>query len=116
MKRISILITAIAMAASSMAVADFRTTARAYEVRFDNLRMPQSANGRVTFKECADCEEITIPVNVTTQYLVNGEVVELKDFRRIVFRARRNPSNSDNAATVLRNLESDTAVSIAVYL
>ena len=116
MKLITQLVSALLIVTATSAVADFKTVDLAYEVPFAHLRMPASSNGTVTFKQCDDCEELTLSVTPATRYLVNGQNVQLSEFRNVMFRARRQTSNNGNAATVLRNLEADVTVSIAVYL
>ncbi len=116
MKLITKLVGALLIITMTSAVADFKTVDLAYEVPFAHLRMPASSNGSVTFKQCDACEEFTVSVTPATQYLINGQNVQLSEFRNVMFRARSLSSNAGNAATVLRNLESDVAISIAVYL
>lgn len=116
MKTIATTFLSLLLVVAATAGADFKTVDQAYEVPFEHLRMPEAPNGLVTFRQCEECEEFTLPVTTNTRYLINGEIVELKDFRRVMFRVRRQSANVGNAATVLRNLETDTAVSISVYL
>lgn len=116
MRLIAITLASLAIIASQPATADFETVNLAHEASFSSLRLPASANGRMAFKQCDECELITLRATPATRYLLNGEALELPAFRVAMQRIRSQAIANDGAVTVLQNLETDTVVSIKVYL
>jgi ABC-type anion transport system duplicated permease subunit len=102
----------VLLAISAAAAADFVVVSQAYEVPLKELRLPGTATGTVTFRECKDCEYQTVRVTTGTQYRANGESLTLADFRKALESA---PNPSDVAVTVLHHLESDTIQAIEVW-
>lgn len=98
---------------SLSAAADFTTITAAYEVAVDDLRMPRSTVGTLTFKRCANCELQTLRVNSKTRYVLNGRDFELNDFREELKRVR---GKKTEAATVMHHLESNTITAVMVNL
>jgi len=95
------------------AAAEFQTVSLAYEIALSDFRAPASANGGVVFKECSTCEQKSVRATPDTSYLVNGRSLELAKFREAVARV----SDRDGTTlTVLHHLESDTIVSIKVWI
>jgi hypothetical protein len=91
--------------------AEFETVSRAYEIAMSDFRVPATPSSGVQFKECAECDYTIIRVTPNTQYRVNQQSVELKEFRKRVFGIK------DRAATmviVLHHLESDTVEAVSV--
>ncbi len=111
--KIPALFTAIAIFLSFSASADFTTVERAYEVQLSTFSVPVTHNGIISFKECSDCEAVSARITGNTQFLVNGKSVELKEFRKQVFRVR---DRSNKWLTVLHHLDQDTITSISVAL
>ena len=86
---------------------------QAYELTLSNFRAPATENGSVSFKECDDCERMTVRVTAGTRYTINGKTVRLQDFRKAISRV----NNRDGVGmTVLHHLESDTIELINVSL
>ncbi len=98
---------------SISATADFRTITEAYEVDLSDLRLPRSENGKLTFKQCSDCEQETLRVTVQTRYLINDRDFTLVEFKKQLKRVR---NRKDQSVAVLHHLESDTIKAIKVWL
>ena len=98
---------------SLSASAEFTTISRAYEIPLSDLRVPSTLNGGVSFRQCAECEAQTVRVTPATQYLINGQPVTLKEFRKSIFRIHR---RADKTVTVLHHLESNTVATVSVTL
>jgi len=97
---------------ASLAVAD-DVVSRAYEVALSEFRAPATENGGVSFKLCPSCEPQLVRVTADTRYAVNGKAVRLEDFRKAVSQAR---DRDEKTVIVLHHLESDTIVSLDVYI
>ncbi len=95
------------------AVAEFTTISRAYEIALSDLRVPATPSSGIIFKECAECDLVTVRVTPDTQYIVNGRSLPLKDFRKAVFQITHRDTTF---VTVLHHLESDTIVSVSVAI
>jgi hypothetical protein len=93
--------------------AEFRTITRAYEIALSDLRVPGTASGSLIFKKCADCDSQVILMSSRTQFIVNGESVGIKEFRKNVFRVR---DRRREVIIVKHHLESDTITSLRVTL
>jgi len=107
------LLISILLIASLPVAAEFQTISKAYEIALSDFRVPATPNSGVTFKECAECDMMTLRVTANTQYILNGRSVTLKDFRKSVFQVRHRQTT---AVTVLHHLESDTVVSVSVKI
>ena len=86
----------------------------AYEVSLERFRLPASTVGFVSLRECSNCELVTIQVDANTEYRLNGEPVQLRDFRRSILVARTREMTKP--VVVLRNLDTNTVRSISVSL
>ncbi len=95
------------------AAAEDRIITLAYEITLSNFNVPVTANGGVTFKECAECELIRTRVTPNTRYAINDKTVRLEDFRKAVGQVR-NPD--EKLIVVLHHLESDTVQSLNVSI
>ena len=93
--------------------AEFRTVTRAYEIALSDLRVPGTASGSLIFKKCADCDSQVILMSGQTQFIVNGESVGIREFRKTVFRVR---DRRWKMVVVKHHLESDTITSLRVSL
>lgn len=93
------------------AAADFRTVSRAHEVSLNDFRAPASANGGLSFRDCAECETHSVRVTENTRYVFNGRGLPLDKFRQAAATV-----NNREAATiiVLHHLKSDTIVSVSL--
>ncbi len=104
------LIALVLIGLSFSATADFTTLTEAYEVDVSELRMPRNAGGTLTFRQCADCESLTLLVNSRTRYVLNDRDVELTEFKERIAGAR------NETATVLHHLESNTITAVKIRL
>ena len=95
------------------AAAEDRIITLAYEITLSDFNAPVTANGGVTFKECADCEQIRTRVTPATRYAINNKTVRLEDFRKAVSQVR---DRDDHLVIVLHHLESDTIKSLNVSI
>ena len=104
----------IALLVMSLPVAaEFTTVSLAHEVALSNVRVPATPSSGVQFRLCDDCDSIILRVTPHTRYLVNGEVVELKEFRANVFNIR---DRSSQLVIIKHHLETDTVESISVHI
>lgn len=113
MNALKIFIPGLLAIAGSAAYANGTVVTQAYEVALNNLRLPGSPNGTLAFRTCDECDTLTIRVTVGTNYVVNQESVELKDFRQSLARV------GDRAAAmviVMHHLETDTVTSVRIVL
>ncbi len=110
---IRILLIAVLAGICLPATAEFTTVSRAYEIALSDLRVPATPSSGIIFKQCADCDSVSVRVTPSTQYVVNGRSLPLKDFRKAVFQVTDRAATS---VTVLHHLESDTIVSVSVAL
>ncbi len=106
------LLVLVLLGLSLATAADFRTITEAYEVDLSDLRLPRSENGKLTFRQCSDCEPETLRVTVQTRYLINDRVFTLVEFKKQLKLVR---SRKDQIVAVLHHLESDTIKAIKVW-
>jgi hypothetical protein len=95
------------------AAAEFRTVSLAHEVALSDFRAPATVNGGVVFKECKTCTQKSVRATAETRYAVNGQSMELPKFREAIARVS---DREGTTLTVLHHLESDTIVSIKVWI
>lgn len=109
-----ILVTAILFIAfATSAFGEGRVISKAYEALLNNFQAPQSVNGLVTFRECANCDALQFRVTAATRYAVDGRTVELEDFRLALLKASDRDSGS---ITVLYHLQSDSVEAVEAWL
>lgn len=111
--RIKIITTVLVLMVSFSAAADFRTVAIAYEIALSDLRVPVTSSGSLIFKQCADCDNLMVPMTSRTQFIVNDQDVGIKEFRKSVFRVQ---DRHREPVIVKHNLESNTITSLRVTL
>jgi hypothetical protein len=98
---------------ASSALADFTTIELANEVRLSDFRAPQSANGVTSFKACGTCDLQVVNVTDDTRYMVNGQSVELSEFRRRLALVQ----DRDREMLIVRHhLEDDVITVISIRL
>ena len=91
----------------------FETIEQAHEVRLGDFRPPQSANGITSFKACPACDMQVVKVSAGTRYIVNGESVELAEFRRRIALVQ----DRDSEMLIVRHhLEDDVITVISISL
>jgi hypothetical protein len=95
------------------AAAQDRIVSQAYEVVLSDFRAPATENGGAGFKECRDCKHRIVRVTSGTRYSVNGQALSLKKFRQAIAQI---DDHDDKSVTVLHHLESDTIISIKVFI
>ena len=107
------LLIVILMTFSLSAAADFITIEDGYEISLKNMTTPVTNTGSLMFKECDDCDTLMFRMTTNTRFIIGGRTVDFKEFRKQVFQVR-DPDKVP--VTVLRNLESNTIVSVSVGL
>ena len=105
------ILASILLGLSVSAAAEFTTIEQAYEVPLSLLRVPASSNGTVMFKECEECKLFRVPVTENTEYLIDGQPLRLREFRKNLFKIRNRDSE---IITVRRHLASNTITAIKV--
>jgi len=113
MNALKIFIPSLLAIAGSVAFADGSVVTQAYEVALSNFRLPGSPNGTLAFRSCDECETLTIRVTVGTNYMVNQESMELKEFRKSLARVRDRASAT---VVVMHHLETDTVTTVRIDL
>lgn len=111
--KFKIVITAFMLMLAIPAAADFVTSARAIELVLSDITVPPSQNSKLMFKECDDCDYMSIRLTPQTVYKINGRSVRFDKFRETI-RGVRNPGVTPTI--VLHHLESDTVKSVSVTL
>ena len=107
------IILALIACLSLPAAAEFTTIARAHEIALSNLRVPVSSSASLMFRQCDDCEMLFVRMTEATVFVVNGEAVKLKEFRKSVFQVR---DRTRTIVIVKHHLQSDTITSVRVDL
>jgi len=107
------IVLALLVSLSLPAAAEFKTIERAYEIALSNFRVPVTQNGALIFRQCDDCEPKVIRMTPNTAFVVNGEPVTLKEFRKSVFQVR---DRAAETIIVRHHLESDTITRVRVRL
>ncbi len=108
------LITTLIVFSASSAAAQLVTLVKATELTPSNIIFPQSMNGMMTYKPCAEkCDEEYERARLTadTQYTVNGRGVKFEDFKRDLANFR---SSKDSYALVSVDTKTKTVVSIQI--
>jgi hypothetical protein len=111
MKIIRMLFIAALAALSVPAAADLVVVSKAHEVSLENIRLPGSTNGTLSFKPCETCDYQTVRVTAATRYEANEQSFDLEAFRKEL-EGIRNPR--EETATVLHHLKSDTIVAVQI--
>ena len=99
---------------SAGAAAQLVTLVKATELTPSNIIFPQTTNGMMTFKSCAEeCDKEYERARLTadTQYTVNGRGVKFEDFKRDLANFR---SSRDSYALVSVDTKTKTVVSIQI--
>ncbi len=106
------LLAVLVVALSAPAAAQLEVVSEAYEVSLANLRLPVTANGTLTFRQCNTCDYRTVRVTAATLYEVNDQARTLQDFRKELGGVQ---DAGNVIATVLHHLESDSVTAIHVW-
>ena len=111
MKMIKTLTIATLLGLSISASAQGLPASTTFEISIFSVNLPVSANGRVSIRECDDCDYHSIRVTPQTLYLLNGKTLRLNDFRKAITDLRR---EGDTTVNVKRDDTSNTVASIRV--
>ncbi|MDZ7644013.1 MAG: hypothetical protein U5K76_07220 [Woeseiaceae bacterium] len=104
----------LALASASLdAAADFRTVARAHEVALSQLRLPATVNGTLAFRSCDSCDPQTMSVTAATEYRINDQPVQMREFRRQMLQVR---NRAERIVIVRQDLASGAVESVSVRL
>ncbi len=93
--------------------AEFRTVKLAYEVPLNEFNVPVTRNGIISFRQCPGCATVEGRLTPDTRFLLNGNAVELKEFRKHVFTVRNRAAET---IVVTQHLETETITSISINL
>ena len=108
-----IMIMALVMVFTLPAFAEYVTISRAYELDAAQVSVPVSANSRIQFSRCDQCEKRSAQLTEETLFTVGGETVNFQDFCD----AMRLAKQSERTAMLLEHhLKSDTVISVSVSL
>ena len=111
--KIKLFLAALLLSLALPAAADFEVVTLAHEIALSNFRAPETQNGGLAFRACAECENVSVRVTSNTQYVVNDKAVKLEKFKQ----ALRQVRNRDEVLViVVQHLESDTIVSVLVTI
>lgn len=108
-------LTAVALIAlTSVPVnADFRTVNRAYEAQLSGIQLPATPNGTIAFRQCGDCDLVSLSVTPRTRYVINNSDVDLPEFRRLLMQVLE---RRGKAVIVQHDLESNVVTAVSVRL
>lgn len=111
MKMIKMLTIAALLGPSISASAEGVPPSTTFEISIFSVNLPVSANGRVSIRECEDCDYHSIRVTPQTVYQVNDKRLQLEDFRKAIAYLRR---EGDTTVNVKRDETTNTVASIRV--
>lgn len=111
--RIQKLSALIILGLSYAAAADFRTVMEVHEVDLVYLRLPVTESGTLAFSDCQDCPTQTLRASATTHYVVNGQTVTLRNFRKAISSIT---NRDDVIVDVFHDLATDAAIRVRVKL
>ena len=110
---IKLILAALLLSLVVPAAADFEVVSLGREIALSNFRAPATQNGGLAFKECAECDTVSVRVTSNTTYFLNDKRVKLEKFRQ----ALQQVSDRDEVVVIVEHhLESDTAVSVLVTI
>jgi hypothetical protein len=108
-----IIITALMMAFTLPALADFVTISRAYELEPELVNIPLSPSSSMLFSNCAGCGTTSGQLTAQTRFRVNGKTVDFEEFCDAIRLAKQ----SEHSGIFLQHhLESNAIVSVSVSL
>lgn len=112
MKLINTALFSLLLVISTAATAENYPPTRTYEALVQSVRMPDSANGTLTVKECAKCDYETYRVTERTVYALNGKSMRLDDFLLVFEKLRL---EGDHNINVRRDLTTNTISKVFIY-
>ena len=97
-----IVVTGLVMASSSAwAYRVLDQIEDSYELSLMVVELPASENGTVSFQACEECRTTSLRVTSATQYVANGQPVELSELREIAAELRATADGRDRAAAYI---------------
>ena len=112
MKSICTALFALLLAMSGAATATEYPPTRTYEAMLQTVRLPETATGTITVKECERCDYETFRVTAQTVYALNGKNMRLDDFRETIESLGLDGKHNIN---VRRDLTSNTISKVFIY-
>lgn len=107
-----LLLAAMMIAFTLPALADFEVVSLSYEVSLaDVVAVPPSQSSKLAFKECGDCEILSIRMANSARFVLNGRSVRYDNFRSAVQKIR---DRSKASVSVRHHLASDTVTAVSV--
>lgn len=113
MNMIKIISLAFMLVFSSSAFANDVPATNTFEVSAKSLRLPVSANGTVSLRQCDDCDYHAIRVTPDTQYKINGKHLQLAEFRKAILELKL---RKDFTVNVTRDDATSTVASVYAYV
>ena len=107
------ILAALLLSLALPAAADFEVISLGREIALSNFRAPATQNSTLAFKECSECDTISVRVTSSTTYVLNDKQVKLEKFRQALQQVR---DRDEVVVIVVHHLESDTAVSVLVTI
>ena len=93
--------------------AQFQTMQLAHEVPLNQFVVPVTQNGTLNFRSCSDCQSFSSRLTPQTRFTVNGNAVQLSDFRNAVQNVR---NKSTKTVTIVQHLDSNTITLISIAI
>jgi len=112
MKTITAVLSSFLLLISTAAMGEDYPPTKTYEALVQSVRMPDSANGTITVKECEKCDYETHRVTERTVYALNGKSMRLDDFRLAIDALR---SDGDHNINVRLDLQTNTISKVFVF-
>ena len=112
MKTMTAVLFSFLLLISTVTMAENYPPTRTYEALVKSVRMPDSANGTITVKECDKCDYETYRVTERTVYALNGKSMRLDDFLLVIEELRL---GGDHVVNVRRDLQTNTISKVFVY-
>jgi hypothetical protein len=87
------------------------------ELALPELTLPDDTNGRVQYRACATCSNVTQSVTDETVYRLNGQVLGLVEFLAAIEDIRKTPSVENRAmAVVIYDLNTKRVTRVLVHV
>jgi hypothetical protein len=99
------------------AARDIQMPEGAYEVALGAVALPSSTAGSATFKPCAECDTVALPVTSATRYFLSGRELALPDFLLEIDPLRRAQRDGDADVLTVVHYDQETkqVTRIAVF-
>ena len=110
--KFKVLIAAILLGLALPVAAEWKSPQESHEVRLSELRLPQNEVGTVGFKPCSDCAYKIKRVNSDTEWVLDGERMSLRKFKRNL---RRISDREGTPVTVVENFEEQRVTRVSVH-